>query len=204
MEVIQKIDIPRTKKELQSFIGRVNFLRRFISIFSKIMKHITNMLRKDNEIKLNQEARNSFSNIKKALTEAPVLISPDCTKDFHIFSFASEHTITGVLLQKNIENLEQPIAFYRKILRDATLKYNIMDKQAYALVRALEEFRVYILHSHIIAHVPFATIKEVLRQSDPDGRRVKWIAVLLEYDLEIKPTKLIKGQCLAKLMAQSN
>jgi len=60
---------------------------------------------------------------------------------------------------------------------------------------------VYILHPHIIAHVTFATIKEVLTQSEPDGRRAKWIAILLEYDLEINPTKLIKGQGLAKLMA---
>lgn len=62
------------------------------------MKHITNMLKKDNEIKWNQDAINSFSNIKKALTEALVFISPDYTKDFHIFSFASQHTIAGVLL----------------------------------------------------------------------------------------------------------
>ena len=43
-----------------------------------------------------------------------------------------------------------------------------------------------------------------MTQLDPDGRRAKWIEVLLEYDLEIKPTKLIKGQVLAKLMAKSN
>ena len=79
-----------------------------------------------------------------------------------------------------------------------------MDKKAYALVRAIKEFRVYILHSHIIAHVPSVAIKEVLTQSEPDGRRAKWIVVLVDYDLEIKPTKLIKGQGLAKLMDQSN
>ena len=39
---------------------------------------------------------------------------------------------------------------------------------------------------------------------DPDGKRGKWIVVILEYDLEIKPTKLIKGQGLARLMAESN
>ena len=76
-----------------------------------------------------------------------------------------------------------------------------MDKQAYALVRALKEFRVYILHSHIIAYVPSVAIKKVLKKSDPDGRRAKWIAVLLEYDLEIKSSKLIKGKGLEKLMA---
>jgi len=41
-------------------------------------------------------------------------------------------------------------------------------------------------------------------QTDPEGRRGKWIAVMLEYDLEIKPMKLIKGQGLEKLMAELN
>ena len=204
VDAIQSLSIPRTKEEVQSFIGKVNFLRRFISNFAEIMKHITNMLRKENEIKWTFEARNSFSDIKNALTKAPVLISPDCTRDFQIFSFASEHTVAGVLLQKNEQGLEQPIAFYSKILRDVALKYDIMEKQAYALIKELKEFRVYILHSHVIAYVPSIAIKEILTRSDPDGRREKWIVVLLEYDLEIKPTKIIKGQGLAKFMTKSN
>ena len=91
------------------------------------MKHITSMLRKDNEIKWTIVARKSFSDIKKALTEAPILINPDFTKDFQIFSFASEHTIARVLLQKNDQNFD-PISFYSKTLRDVSLKYNIMEK----------------------------------------------------------------------------
>ena len=43
----------------------------------------------------------------------------------------------------------------------------------------------------------------MLTQSNPNGRREKWIAFRLEYDLEIKPTKLIKGRGIEKLMAQS-
>ena len=79
-----------------------------------------------------------------------------------------------------------------------------MEKQAYACVKALKEFRVYILHSHSTVFVPSATIKDILTQAEPDGRRAKWIASLLEYDIEIRPTKLVKGQGLANLMAQSN
>ena len=52
---------------------------------------------------------------------------------------------------------------------------------------------MYILHSHIIAHVPTAAVKGILTHLDPEGRRVKWIATLLEYDMDIRPTKLIKG-----------
>ena len=63
----------------------------------------------------------------------------------------------------------------------------------YALVQALKYFWVYILHSHIIAHVLTIIVKDILTQPAPEGQRGKWIAVLLEYELEIKPTKLLKG-----------
>ena len=88
---------------------------------------------------------------------------------------------------------EQPIAFFNKALRDAELRYEIMEKQAYALVKALKAFRVYVLHSKIIAYVPSTSVKDIIIQPDIDGRRGKWIARILEFDLEIKPTKLIKG-----------
>ena len=56
------------------------------------------MLRKDREVKWSDQARKSFEAIKHALIKAPVLIAPDYTKDFAIFSFASEDTIATVLL----------------------------------------------------------------------------------------------------------
>jgi hypothetical protein len=71
-------------------------------------------------------------------------------------------------------------------------------------VKALKSFRVYVLHSKVIAYVPSASVKDILVQPDIDGKRSKWIAKILEFDLEIRPTKLIKGQGLAKLLAEAN
>jgi hypothetical protein len=93
VEAILKIGTPRSKKEVQSFLGRVNFLRRFIPNLAEIIKYITNMLRKGNEIKWTPEARKSFEDIKVALTKAPVLASPNFTKDFILvfFCFRTHH-----------------------------------------------------------------------------------------------------------------
>ena len=107
-------------------------------------------------------------------------------------------------MQKNDEGFEQPIFFFSKTLRDAALKYNIMEKQAFALIKEIKDFRVYFLHSHIIAYVPNAIVKDILTHNGPNGKRGKWIAIILDYDMEIKPNKLIKGKGLAKLMAESN
>jgi hypothetical protein len=109
-----------------------------------------------------------------------------------------------VLLQKNYEGHEQEISFHNKSLRNAEIKYGLMEKQAYALVKALKYFRVYILHSRIIAYVPTTVVKDIMIQPDDEGKRGQWIAKILEYDLDIRPTKLIKGQGLAHFLAESN
>jgi hypothetical protein len=162
------------------------------------------MLRKDSEVKWAEEAKCSFNAIKEAITTAPVLTSPDFTKVFYIFSFASRDTIAAVLLQKNAEDQEQPVAFFSKVLRDVEVKYELLEKQAYALIKSLKAFRVYILQSKVIAYVPSSSVKDVLVQPDIDGKRSKWIAKLIEFDVEIKPTKLVKGQGLAKPLAKQN
>jgi hypothetical protein len=60
---IQQIDILRNKKSIQSFIGKINFLRRFIPNFAEIIKYITDMLKKDAEIKWIPEAKEYFEKI---------------------------------------------------------------------------------------------------------------------------------------------
>ena len=57
-----------------------------------------------------------------------------------------------------------------------------------------------MLQSQIIPYVPNAVVKDVLVQSVVEGKRGKWIAKIQEYDLDIKPTKLVKGQGLANML----
>lgn len=64
VKAIQQIDIPRNKKSIQSFIGKINFLRRFMPNFVEIIKYITDMLKKDAKIKWILEAKESFEKIK--------------------------------------------------------------------------------------------------------------------------------------------
>ena len=90
-----------------------------------------------------------------------MLVSPNFAKNFILFYFSSEHTIVGVLLQKYEHNFERPIAYYSRTLRDYPLVYDIMEKQAYALVKALKDFRVYILRSNTISYVPNSYVKDI-------------------------------------------
>ena len=169
-----------SKKALQSFLGQTNFVHRFIPNYAEIMKPIYKLLKKDVKFEWNDESKKAFQDIKTAVSEAPVLISPDYSKDFQIFSFASEDTIASVLLQKNDQGHEQPIAYMSRTLQNAELKYPMFEKQAYTLVKSLKHFRVFIGYSKVIGYVPNSEVKVVLSQSERLGTRGRWIAKIQE------------------------
>ena len=72
------------------------------------------------------------------------------------------------------------------------------------MVKSLKHFRTYIGYSKVIGYVPHGAVKDILSQQDCLGIRGTWVSKIQEDDLEIKPTKLIKGQGLAKMLTQTN
>jgi hypothetical protein len=185
------------RKSLQSLLGKINFIRRFVPNFAERIKPLSALLKKDVAFRWGDETNKSFEDIKNAISQAPVLISLDFSRDYIIFSFASQDTIAGVLMQKDADDYEHLEAFMRKGLRDSELNYSITEKKAYALVKSLKQFRNYVSYNKIKSYVPYPAVKDVLSQQDCMGTRRKWVSKIQEYDLEIKPTKIIKGQGLA-------
>ena len=107
-------------------------------------------------------------------------------------------------MQRDTDNYEHPMDFMSKVLRDSELNYFITDKQSYSLVKSLKHFRNYVGYNKIKAYVPYQTLKDVLSQQDCKGTRGKWVSKIQEYDLEIKPTKILKGQGLFQMLTESD
>src|SRR5271156_1302278 len=193
MEAIQRVIAPRNLKGVQSFLGKINFVRRFVVNFAEIVKPIVKLLKRDAKFAWNDDAQQAFERIKKAVQETPVLKSPNYTMPFSLFSFASFHTIAAILLQKDEQGFEHPIAFYSRSLQAAELNYDINEKQAYALVKAVKSFRPYLVGAKVLAYVPNAAVKDIFRQSEVTGRRCRWVNQIQEFDIEIQITKIIRG-----------
>lgn len=110
--------------------------------------------------------------------------------------------MSEILLQKNEENEEVPISFMSVSLKKNELKYSLMEKQALSLVKVVKQFTYYILHSHAIVYVPHSVVKSILTQKDIRmNNRSSWVSTIHEFNLYIKPTKLVRGQGLCKLIA---
>jgi hypothetical protein len=82
IEAIKAIVFPHNKKSMQSFLGKINFVRRFISNFVEIVKPLQEMITKDFNLKWTKERRETFEKIKEAIAEAPTLWSPNFDNEF--------------------------------------------------------------------------------------------------------------------------
>jgi hypothetical protein len=86
--------------EVRSFLGLAGYYFRFILIFSKILKPITELLKKGNKYVWSDACDEAFRNLKKLLTTSPMLAQPNITKPFHVYCDASGTGLVGVLMQE--------------------------------------------------------------------------------------------------------
>lgn len=136
---------PAKVKQVQAFLGFANFYRRFIQDFAKHAKPLTLLTKKDQPWVWGEEQEHAFNSLKQAFTSAPVLQIPDDENPFRLETDASDFAIGAVLSQLDpTDKLWHPVAFYSKSLNVHERNYEIYDKEIFAIIRALEEYRQYL------------------------------------------------------------
>jgi hypothetical protein len=123
---------PTTVSEVRSFLPLAGYYRRFISNFSKIMKPITELLKKGNKYLWSEACDEAFKHLKRLLTTSPVLAQPDTTKLFDVNCDASGTGVGGVLMQEG-----RVISYSSRQLRRHEEHYPTHDLELAAVVMAL-------------------------------------------------------------------
>nr|GEW71023.1 reverse transcriptase domain-containing protein [Tanacetum cinerariifolium] len=109
VDVIAKLPYPTTVKGIRSFLGHVGLHRRFIQDFSKIARPMTRLLEKDTSFYFSKECVEAFQTLKRKLTEAPTLVSPDWDLPFELMCDASDFAIGDEnLAADHLSRLENP------------------------------------------------------------------------------------------------
>jgi hypothetical protein len=122
--------------------------------------------------------------LKNALVSAPIIQRPDWSQPFEIMCDASDYAVGAVLGQRK-KGRVHAVYYASKTLSGAQLNYATTEKELLAVVFAFEKFRSYIVNSKVIVYTDHAAIKYLLAQKEAKPRLIRWILLLLEFDIEI-------------------
>ncbi|GJS91524.1 reverse transcriptase domain-containing protein [Tanacetum coccineum] len=187
VDVIAKLPPPTTVKGVRSFLGHAGFYR-IIQDFSKIARPMTHLLEKDTPFVFSDECLASFKILKKRLTEAPILVSPDWDLPFELMCDASDYAVGAVLGQRK-DKYFRPIHYASKTLSDAQTNYTVTEKELLAVVYAFEKFRSYLVLSKTIVYTDHSALKYLFNKQDAKPRLIRWILLLQEFTIEIRDKK---------------
>ncbi|KRY52595.1 Transposon Tf2-9 polyprotein [Trichinella britovi] len=189
---------PRNKKELQTFLGLLNFYHSFLRNKATVAEPLHRLLDKETKWKWTKTHKKAFNKTKQLLSSDCVLTHYDVKKPLVLICDASPVGNGAVLCHQMPNGKEAPIAFYSRTLTSTERNYAQIDKEALAIIASVKKFHDYLYGRSfriITDHKPllgiFAPNKETPYILSP--RMLRWTVMLgaYVYDICYRPGKLI-------------
>ena len=115
ISAIQRIKPPRNVREVRSVVGLLGYLNFFIPAYSETIRHMTKLTRKNTPFVWDEKCQKSLDLAKCHLESAPIMVYPDKSKPFHLFTDASNFTWSAVLMQTDDSaEIETPSSYSKE------------------------------------------------------------------------------------------
>ncbi|BHF63889.1 hypothetical protein SprV_0200688400 [Sparganum proliferum] len=144
VDAVRNFPPPTSKRQLQRFLGMVNFYRRFLFNCADLMLPLTNLLSgPKGPLELRGHALTAFERIKTSLADATLLTHPAPEAPLSLMVDASTVAV-GAVLQQHINNSTRPLAFFSKKLSPAETRYSTFGRELLAIYLAVKHFRHFL------------------------------------------------------------
>lgn len=181
IQAVLNYPIPKSTKEIKSFLGLVGYYRKFIPNFAKIVAPLTKCLRKGSKINIQDtDYIQAFELCKELLTNAPILAYPRFDHKFTLTTDASGVSIGGVLSQS-----DRPIAYYSRTLNSAERNYSTIERELLAILDSTKHFRPYLYGQIFTIETDHNPLVWLYKIKEPNSRLVRWKLKLEEFSFNI-------------------
>ena len=191
IEAVQSFGVPRTKKEVRSFLGITGYYRKFIPQYASIASPLTDLIRKSepNRVEWTPACAAAFDKLKTILCSAPVLRTPDLEKPFVLQTDASQRGVGAVLSQLDEVGADHPVAFFSRKLLPREERYSTIEKECLAIKLAIHAVRVYLLGRPFTIQTDHRSLEWLDRIKENNARLTRWSLLLqpYQYHVEYRP-----------------
>ncbi|XP_021817133.1 uncharacterized protein LOC110759389 [Prunus avium] len=201
IKALLDMQIPKTHKDIQSLIGRVAALARFISKATDRCAPFFKALKgSKRQIVWTAECDRAFQDLKTYMSRAPLLSTPLPGEELIFYLSVSATALSSVLIRKP-NGIELQIFYNSHALQDAEIRYPELEKLAYALVLSARKLRPYF-QAHSITVLTNQPLRQILQRPEMSGRLVKWAIELSEFDIHYHPRPAEKDQAVADFISE--
>jgi hypothetical protein len=190
VEKVKQFPVPKTRRQLQRFLGVANFNRKFIPNYSEVVKELSSLTSSKVKYEWGAEQQAAFNDIKERLSLAPSLYLADWNKEFHIETDASNVAVGGVLFQVDDKGARFPLAYFSKTLNKSEQGWSATEKEFFGIIAASRKWTPYC-YNHVTFHTDHLPLRYIRNQKDPRGKLARWILELENLDYTIE---YIKGK----------
>jgi hypothetical protein len=189
VECVKNRNPPTNVKEVQQFLGMTGYYRKHIKDYAELARPLYELTRKDVKFSWAEEQQAAFENLKKRLTEYPILRLPVLDRAFIVYTDSSGFCGGGVLSQVDPETGEEYVVAYGlRMFKGAEKFYGISEKEALAIVYCLKLWRVYLCKKFVVVSDHNA-LSWLMNIKEPCARLCRWAIYLQAFDFEIKYKK---------------
>ncbi|KAK9011583.1 hypothetical protein V6N11_044430 [Hibiscus sabdariffa] len=202
VKAIQELPPPRTQREVRGFLGRLNYISRFISQLTEKCDPVYKLLRRNNPGEWNDECQAALEKIKKQLTNAPILVSPVPDRPLILYLTVFENSMGCVLGQHDDSGKKERVIYYlSKKFTEYEAKYTAVEMLCCALVWATKRLRQYMLYHTTMLISKLDPLKYMMEAPALSGRLARWQMLLSDFDILYVSRKAIKGSVIADFLA---
>ena len=177
--------MPTNTKQVRQFVGMAQYYRRFVEKFARMAKPLTDLLKKDDRFLWTKDCQQAFETLRKALTSSPILVFPDFTKHFTLYTDASGVALGAVLTQMQ-DRKEHVVEYFSRVLSKPERNYSTIEREALAIVTAVKHFRPYLYGRRFTVLTDHQPLKWALNNYHTSNRLTKFGLALQDYDIEIR------------------
>lgn len=183
---VESFQRPRNKKAIQSFLGLVNWDRRFVRNLASFTKPLEELLKKEARFRWTEDEQVAFDRIKGAFASAPTLFLVRPGMRFGIQVDASVSGLGARLFQYDEQGREYTIAYASRSTKGAEVNYTVTELECLALVWALRKWCAVLMGRHVRVRTDHRALKFMTACVQSSARIARWMAFLQEFDLEIE------------------
>ena len=210
VEAVKNWVRPNNYRDVQVFLGTVNYYNRFIKDFSKIAHPLRKIPKDKRLFEWTIECEEAFQTLKGALVTAPVMAYPQAEGLYILDTDASAFAIGGVLAQMQTSTdgdpQERVIAYSSRSLQGREQRYCTRRRELLAIVDAVKRFKAYLWGREVKIRTDHASLKYIKTQNNPDDQFARWVERLEEmyYTIEIrKGVKHCNADGLSRLQSDT-